>query len=214
MRHRLTAASYIASFVARAKFLPSHHVRSVIRLLCRWLSEFIDKRSRECSGPDVSRWGHFYGVCQAVMYIFCFRWRELKEETEDEFGVVEERWTEGLQVMETVVNSKFNPLKVCSLEVVEMFAKVAKHLQLVYCYSKIDQNKRGGLIREGEMLESYFPFDPYGLPIANRWIKDCFVEWQSIPGLEDEDEDSSEDDEDDVTVNGDDEDISDSEDDD
>lgn len=109
---RQAAAAYIASFVARAKFMPQKDVRAVVRLICRWLGAFVDERSLECRGPDVSRWGGFYSVCQAVMYIFCFRWRDLKEEEEDEFGIVEGRWTSGLEVLGKVITSRFNPLKV------------------------------------------------------------------------------------------------------
>lgn len=111
---RQAAAAYIASFVARAKFMPQKDVRAVVRLICRWLGAFVDERSLECRGPDVSRWGGFYSVCQAVMYIFCFRWRDLKEEEEDEFGIVEGRWTSGLEVLAKVITSRFNPLKVRS----------------------------------------------------------------------------------------------------
>lgn len=111
---RQAAAAYIASFVARAKFMPQKDVRAVVRLICRWLGAFVDERSSECHGPDVSRWGGFYSVCQAVMYIFCFRWRDLREEEEDEFGVVEWRWTSGLEVLTKVITSRFNPLKVRS----------------------------------------------------------------------------------------------------
>lgn len=109
---RQAAAAYIASFVARAKFMPEKDVRAVIRLMCRWLGAFVDERSQECHGLDVSRWGGFYSVCQAVLYIFCFRWRDLKEDEEDEFGIVEERWTSGLEVLGKVITSRFNPLKV------------------------------------------------------------------------------------------------------
>lgn len=109
---RQAAAAYIASFVARAKFMPQQDVRAVVRLICRWLGAFVDERSLECRGPDVSRWGGFYSVCQAMMYIFCFRWRDLKEEEEDEFGIIEGQWTSGLEVLGKVITSRFNPLKV------------------------------------------------------------------------------------------------------
>ncbi|KAL0637184.1 DNA independent RNA polymerase I transcription factor [Maublancomyces gigas] len=188
---RQAAAAYIASFVARAKFMPQKDVRAVVRLICRWLGAFVDERSLECRGPDVSRWGGFYSVCQAVMYIFCFRWRDLKEEEEDEFGIVEGRWTSGLEVLAKVITSRFNPLKVCSPAVVENFAKIASHLQFLFCFTILDQNKRTGLVGDGE-LESYFPFDPYGLKKSKKWIEDCYIEWQPVEGLDD-DEDSSDD---------------------
>lgn len=118
---RQAAAAYIASFVARAKLMPQKDVRAVVRLICRWLEAFVDERSLECRGPDVSRWGGFYSVCQAVMYIFCFRWRDLKEDEEDEFGIVEERWTSGLEVLGKVITSRFNPLKVQVLALAALY---------------------------------------------------------------------------------------------
>lgn len=53
----------------------------------------------------------------------------------------------------------------------------------------MEQNKRTGLVGDGE-LESYFPFDPYGLKKSKKWIEGCYIEWQPVEGLED-DEDSS-----------------------
>jgi RNA polymerase I-specific transcription initiation factor RRN3 len=112
---RQAAAAYIASYVARAKLMPTKDVRAVVRILCRFLGEFVDVRSVECNGPDVNRFRPFYAIVQAVMYIFCFRWRELREEIEDEWGVVEGSWTAGLDVMGKVITSRFNPLKVCRI---------------------------------------------------------------------------------------------------
>jgi len=110
---RQAATAYIASYVARAKLMPTKDVRAVVRILCRWLSEFVDVRSVDCIHPDVRKFRPFYCVVQAIMYIFCFRWRELREEVEDEWGVVEISWTAGLDVMQKVITSRFNPLKVC-----------------------------------------------------------------------------------------------------
>ncbi|KAL7269125.1 DNA independent RNA polymerase I transcription factor [Rhizina undulata] len=194
---RQAAAAYVASFVARAKFMPQKDVRAVVRIMCRWLGEFVDLRSMECKGPDVARWGGFYSVCQAVMYIFCFRWRDLREEDEDEFGVAEEVWISGLEVLSKVVTSRFNPLKVCSPAVVETFAKITNHLQFLFCYTIIEQNKRTAIGVGGE-LDSYFPFDPYNLSRSRKWIDGYYVEWQPVEGLED-DNSSAESDESDVS---------------
>lgn len=54
-RQRTQAAAYLASYVARAKFMPTNDIRIIVRVLCRWLDEFIDQRSIECTGPDVAR---------------------------------------------------------------------------------------------------------------------------------------------------------------
>jgi RNA polymerase I-specific transcription initiation factor RRN3 len=194
---RCAAAAYCASYVARAKLMPTKDVRAVVRILCRWLSEFVDVRSVDCRVPDVNKFRPFYSVVQAVMYIFCFRWRELQEEIEDDnFGTSEMCWTAGLNVMQKVITSPFNPLKICAPAVVDMFAKIANHTQFVFCYSIIEQNKRLGRGQEDMLLDSYFPFDPFLLRKSRRWIDDCYVVWTPIPGLEDEEEDSDDDEED------------------
>lgn len=46
------------------------------------------------------------------------------------------------------------------------------------------------LVGDGE-LESYFPFDPYNLRKSKKWIEDCYIQWQPVEGLEDDDDDSS-----------------------
>jgi RNA polymerase I-specific transcription initiation factor RRN3 len=38
-------------------------------------------------------------------------------------------------------------------------------------------------------LDSYFPFDPYNLKRSKHWIQDCYIEWQPVEGLEDDDDD-------------------------
>lgn len=170
MRQRTQAAAYLASYVARAKLMPTNDIRVVVRVLCRWLGEFIDQRSVECTGPDAARWSGFYAVAQAVMYIFCFRHRQLREldpsnlddeDDEDELNpptsalsttipIMGGRWTPGLDIMNKVITSKFNPLLVCSKPVVEMFAKVASDNEFLFCWSVLEQNRRrGALSRAG-----------------------------------------------------------------
>lgn len=109
------------------------------------------------------------------MYIFCFRHRQLKElesdpenpddESTDEDGInppasaisanatatpmVGGRWTPGLDIMNKVTTSKFNPLLVCSKHVVNMFVKVASDNEFLFCWSILDQNKRRNALRTG-----------------------------------------------------------------
>ena len=114
---RQAAAAYVASFVGRAKMMDKISVRTVVSLLCNWLNAFLVRREIDCSGPDIGKFGSFYSVFQAIMYIFCFRWRDLKigeEENGEESapGGTGERWIPGLLVMQRAIFSKFNPLKV------------------------------------------------------------------------------------------------------
>ena len=112
---RQAAAAYVASFVARARMMDKTSVRTVVSVLCNWLNAFLLRREAECLGPDVAKFGSFYSVFQAVMYIFCFRWRFLKvDEDEGDDGPRKAtlRWIPGLQVVQRAILSRFNPLKV------------------------------------------------------------------------------------------------------
>ncbi|EWC45222.1 hypothetical protein DRE_05949 [Drechslerella stenobrocha 248] len=209
---RQAAAAYIASFVARAKLLERDAVRSVVHMLCMWLEKFLQDREIECTSPNVRKFGGFYAVTQAILYIFCFRWRDLRgkgskasdDETTEHPAEDPQAWAPGLQVIERLITSKFNPLKVCSPAVVNQFADVANHFNLVYCFSIIERNKRGNLFNigagvstagypEATQLETYFPFDPFKLSTTRSWVDPFYVQWEPIPGLGAEEEDEEED---------------------
>ncbi|EPS44662.1 hypothetical protein H072_1338 [Dactylellina haptotyla CBS 200.50] len=218
---RQAAAAYVASFVARAKRLERSAVRAVVRMLCEWLEKYLHDRESECSGPDVRKFGGFYAVFQAVMYIFCFKWRDLAGKSDsapEEDGPITNvrTWAPGLQVVDRLITSKFNPLKVCSPTVVNQFADVANHLHLVYCFSIIERNKRGQLINsngnasgagqpEATQLETYFPFDPFKLSMTKTWVEPLYNQWEPVPGMhgpEEEDEDDDEDEEEEEEEDG------------
>ncbi|KAI5813089.1 RNA polymerase I-specific transcription initiation factor RRN3 [Pyronema omphalodes] len=205
---RITSTAYIASFIARAKTVKSSDVKSVVNLMCRWLGDYMNLREPECKFPDANRYRWFYQVVQAVMYIFCYRWRDLHfldEEDEEsiELHLANSRslpWIPDLHVLKRVIGSRFNPLKVCSQAVVDTFADTAFHLQFMTCWTIIEENKRNGLGPEEHMLDCYFPFDPYTLKKSRRWIDPVYIVWQPAKPEDDDDSDEdSSDDEDDAT---------------
>lgn len=116
---------------------------------------------------------------------------------------------------------KLNPLKVCAPVIVDEFAKLAHRLNFMYIYPLVESNKRirlsqylsstyatGGALRDAgfdaqneafHQLDPYFPFDPYQLPVSKRWLEKDYVHWQSVPGLNaDDDGDGFDEDRDDV----------------
>ena len=122
------------------------------------------------------------------------------------------------------------PLKCCSPIIVDEFARLSHHLRLIYIYPQIEKNKTihlsqfftssyatGGALRDSGFefdhenwthIEACFPFDPFQLPVAKRWLDldKNYVEWRSIAVLEkggdaDSDEDSDDED-DDVSEDG------------
>lgn len=129
-------------------------------------------------------------------------------------------WLPGLkEELASHVYCKMNPLKICSQAIVEEFAKITHKLGLMYIFPRIEENKRirlsqfvsdtygnGGALRdtsagvqseEAHQLDPYFPFDPYQLPISQRWLQGDYVQYQSVPGLnvDIDDDDSSGDEE-------------------
>ncbi|KAI9228126.1 MAG: RNA polymerase I-specific transcription initiation factor RRN3 [Piptocephalis tieghemiana] len=215
---RIAAASYVGSFVARAKFMGGDGVQSVAGILLAWASQYVEQCERQSTlplGPDQTRHAVFYAVIQAVMYIFCFRWRDLRiealgdqddETDEDEVGGGSENaigimssWYPVISPLPRVIMSRLNPLKMCSKPVVQQFAHLARKTHLMYCYTIMERNKSLYIPRSSSTLTnssvhelySFFPFDPCQLPKTSVWIKDIYNEWEADDDDDDEEESGS-----------------------
>ncbi|KAG6832183.1 hypothetical protein H0H92_004915 [Tricholoma furcatifolium] len=150
---RAAAASYIGSFVSRASFVDRAGTRRVVGMLCNFLKKHLDETEEilreEGSTAGVGSMAQhavFYAVTQAVFLIFCFRWRDLLvDEDDDDEGTMHEsgnKWVPHLNPLKRVVTSILNPLKVCSSNVVTQFARVAHATDFLYCYTILESNKR------------------------------------------------------------------------
>lgn len=72
-----------------------------------------------------------------------------------------------------LVNCHLNPLRVCLPAVATAFAGVARYFQLAYCHAILERNARRKLATvyandtatPEEVLETFFPFDPYILKL-------------------------------------------------
>ena len=217
---RQASAAYLASFVARGVHVTSPIVREVFDYLAIELERLRQLQEPSCRGPDLRRYSSFYVLVQAMLYIFCFRWRDLEYSIEDDLEEdeidpypQEHHLKPGVkEALSINVFSKLNPLKVCSPAIVSEFARLVNHLGVIYLYHLLETNKRvrvqqyanyayGQINREtalsaradedSQHLDEYFPFDPYHLPRSKRWIEGDYREWVGIPGL-DEGEDESE----------------------
>jgi RNA polymerase I-specific transcription initiation factor RRN3 len=136
---RVSAAAYMSSFVSRAKYLDIRQVLMVIDMLGNFVLELVAKVDTGSNVlPDADRYAVFYAVVQALMYIFCFRWRVLEvgaenkiRSSKDDFdsaGMIVgsmdspdvnsshrgtgRQWHSGLNSLQRVVTSRLNPLKV------------------------------------------------------------------------------------------------------
>jgi RNA polymerase I-specific transcription initiation factor RRN3 len=124
---RVAAVSYIASLISRAKYIDKDMTRYVVSLLCARLQMGMNEpKKMNVNGHVV-----WYAIAQAIFYIFCFRWKDLLvEDDDDEPGTAgmgecegltihltqpkkfNERWLSGLKILERAIVSPFNPLKV------------------------------------------------------------------------------------------------------
>ncbi|KZT71473.1 RNA polymerase I-specific transcription initiation factor RRN3 [Daedalea quercina L-15889] len=219
---RAAAASYIASFVSRAQFVDRESTRRVVACLCNFLRSRLDIfdaiNTAGAPPPSVAHYSVFYAVAQAVFLIFCFRWRDLLEDEEDvdEFTVPTgpaKKWMAELHILQRVVQSDLNPLKVCSPNVVMQFARVAHATDFIYCYTIMESNRRSEYapttpVSNGVQtskrsaihpsmlgrsmtteLNTFFPFDPYKLPRSGSYIQGVYREWSSVAIDDEEDED-------------------------
>lgn len=121
---RAASASYVASFVSRARFVGREWTREVVGLMGRWVRGQVEGhemmlgmgaggRVEEVQG--LAPLNVFYAVAQALLLIFCFRWRDLLEDAdaEDEGEVSAGRkWMEELGIVQRMVTCSLNPLKV------------------------------------------------------------------------------------------------------
>lgn len=110
--NRMLAASYAGSFVARAKYLSLERVRECLGVMADWATSYVRRFESPAVAPDHRKYGVFYSIVQAILYVFVFRWRELTASLEDEERSNPLRWPRELQGIPSILNSRFRPLKV------------------------------------------------------------------------------------------------------
>ena len=79
---RIAAASYVASYVARARYIDASTTRMVVVNLCTYMDACLESFAAQglhAPPPGAREHAVFYAVTQAVFYIFCFRWRDLRD---------------------------------------------------------------------------------------------------------------------------------------
>ncbi|KAI9879410.1 MAG: hypothetical protein M1823_006839, partial [Watsoniomyces obsoletus] len=82
LRH--SAAAYFSGFVGRGAHVAPSVVHDCLDLLCDQLTSLRKTYEPSCThGADLKRYGDFYAVFQAILYIFCFRWRDIASASSD-----------------------------------------------------------------------------------------------------------------------------------
>ena len=139
--------------MSRGSQVPANIVRDVFDYIGSELNRLRKQYEPGCRGPDLRRYSAYYSLVQALMYIFCFRWRDLEyssgddDSEDDQYPLpyeVEHRWRVGVKetLALNIFSTHLNPLKVCSPAIVTEFAKITNHLGIIYVYGLLETNKR------------------------------------------------------------------------
>ena len=77
---RQTAIAYIASLIARAKFIDVAILRLYMKKITNWVHGYLSARvdsGNDFNYVDVRAHGPFYAASQALLYMLAFRYQEL-----------------------------------------------------------------------------------------------------------------------------------------
>ncbi|KAG9294473.1 hypothetical protein G9A89_001978 [Geosiphon pyriformis] len=209
---KISSALYIGSLVARAKFIEERTVRSCVKMLVTIGRQEIVLVQHDVYGSDPDKYGVFYSIAQALMYIFCFRWKDLvakenKEFNQDQNGgfknIVQDhighlKWCSEIEGFEDLITSPLEPLKVCAPDIVKQFVRLSGILRFSYCYSLLSKGKRcimPNRVAGDEQGEApmrldqftFFPFDPFRLKTSQCYLNGLYREWEEV-NLADENE--------------------------
>ncbi|KAH8421224.1 hypothetical protein KR009_001757 [Drosophila setifemur] len=177
---RHAAVGYLASFLARAKFVPLCSITFYIKELNNWAQSYIDDSDEYSQNCSLKANLVFFSVCQAIFYLIAFRARDLTATGKDLL------FLQSLQLSRLAM-CHFNPLRCCLAPVATAFAGVTRAHQLAYCHTVLERNARRKLATvygheksmPEETLETFFPFDPYLLKLSNKYIKSNYLVYQS-----------------------------------
>ncbi|KAJ3023614.1 hypothetical protein HKX48_002163 [Thoreauomyces humboldtii] len=215
---RVSASSYLGSFIARARYLTLASVRTCLKLLHGWAYAYVETNdgsamrglSSGVQQPDVERFAVFYSAVQAILYVFCFRWRQLMGGDGMDLGTVRYGMLPPeLKDFQRVLLSRFAPLRVCSQSIVTEFTRRTHSLDIFYMAtpSTLNSTTSNGSVAassstaatasttftgtEGR-LDSFFPFDPVSLPVSRTYIDPLYQPWDSgAPSSSEEEESDS-----------------------
>nr|XP_018262221.1 RNA polymerase I-specific transcription initiation factor RRN3 [Kwoniella dejecticola CBS 10117]OBR84379.1 RNA polymerase I-specific transcription initiation factor RRN3 [Kwoniella dejecticola CBS 10117] len=161
MNQRIAATVYIGSAVCRARFVSDDQARTVLTYLLAYIDGKLHQSRMANKRETIDELPLFYAVCQAVMLIFCFRWRaftlsaskehdnilgdlelEGDESIDGDEGGNDNKWIGDLDILQRAITSELNPLLGCNPTIVSTFAKVAHHTNFLYCFSIIEANQQ------------------------------------------------------------------------
>ncbi|RZC62890.1 hypothetical protein C5167_024630 [Papaver somniferum] len=187
---RMSSVAYLASYLSRAKFLAGHIIASTLQRLVNWCVEYCQFVGAEekTLNPEAHRL--FYSGCQAIIYVLCFRMREMLDDPDQKSIIL------GFP-LQRIFRDPLDPLKVCLPLVVDEFLKQAKAASLItasenFLFKNLLESDLSKAFGGVERLDMFFPFDPCLLKRSERFIKPIFLHWSDVVPPYDDEEDFEE----------------------
>ncbi|KAJ4851605.1 hypothetical protein Tsubulata_012438 [Turnera subulata] len=169
---RMNAVVFLASYLARGKFLEASFVVKMLKRLVEWCCEFCKTQRGSIQV--------FYHACQAIMYVLCFHMRSIMDDPELKRQLL-------LMPIELILKHELEPLRVCHADIVKEFleqAKVVRQLTASQRFMFEDLSEDSGLSSDYQgqkRLDSFFPFDPCLLEKCDRgFIQPTYLYWKYV----------------------------------
>ncbi|XP_051121426.1 uncharacterized protein LOC127244884 [Andrographis paniculata] len=191
---RMSAVAYLASYLARAKFVPASFVAYILESVVNWCFLYCNNQD---GGINPKARKVFYAGCQAIMYVLCFRMKQMIDVPRLKSQLLHMH-------IEDVLNHPLRPLQVCLPSIVEEFLRLAQANRV---FSLPQSSTDNGLLESehsrafggADKFDTFFPFDPCLLRKCDEFIRPSYVYWSMVRGTyDDEDEEGLSDDDDDV----------------
>ncbi|XP_047945495.1 RNA polymerase I-specific transcription initiation factor RRN3 [Salvia hispanica] len=182
---RMSAVAYLASYLARAKFLPVPLIATMLERVVDWCSKYCKNR-----GSDINPKAHkvFYAGCQATMYVLCFRMKQI-------LAIPRLKSQLKLMQIDDILGHPLKPLQVCLPSIVDEFLRQAKENRVCFLPENQDflESEHSTVFGGIEKLGMFFPFDPILLENCDRYVRPNYVYWSMVRSSYDEEGTSDED---------------------
>ena len=168
---RASAVLYMGSFVARFAELSPDTICSVLSGLCEWGREYIAKLPKD-STPDPEKFHLFYVVFNCILYMLCFRSKDVLKKMND-VSCVE-------RTIDFLINCQLNPMLFVQENIRKEIFCVKKFEKLVASIeTKLAKNKKlilpSTVSRAG--MNIAFPFDPILLSGSEARLAKFYKQW-------------------------------------
>ncbi|CAN6200700.1 unnamed protein product [Urochloa humidicola] len=174
---RMSAVSYVGSYLSRARFISADTVVAILKRLVDWCIGHCERQKKNRTKNPVEH-QIFYASCQAVMYVLCFRLRSIMDYPNLKSQLFKMN-------IGFILRDPLEPLKVCLPSIVNEFLRQAKAAGLFTAYVDLelediiesDLSKAFGGVNR---LDMFFPFDPYLLKESDSYIRPNFEFWSLV----------------------------------